>query len=278
MKIGFSTLSCPAWTLEQTIKAALEFGYTGVELRLLDGEVLDPLQDRQKIIDAVAAFRAAKIEVCCLDTSCRLNQPDEEQQNQMLTELRAWIALAQEVEVPLLRVFGGMTPTNITPTPTEEQEDERVLSSFQHITPDAEAANVTIALETHDAFSSSRRIARILAKVPSPNIGVIWDSHHPFRVGETAEEVYQNLGPRIVHTHVKDAVQTTEGTWDLVLLGDGEVPVEEMLIQLKTHGYNGWVVVEWEKKWHPEIPDPEFALPQHMSYLSTLLPALDTLR
>jgi sugar phosphate isomerase/epimerase len=36
-----------------------------------------------------------------------------------------------------------------------------------------------------------------------------------------------------------------------------------------TGGYQGWVSVEWEKRWHPEIAEPEVALPQHLAVLGT---------
>jgi fatty-acyl-CoA synthase len=52
-------------------------------------------------------------------------------------------------------------------------------------------------------------------------------------------------------------------------LGHGEVPVREMLEVLAVHGYSGPVSVEWEKRWHPEIEEPEVALPQHIALLRT---------
>ena len=42
MKIGWSTLGNPDWTIEQIAQAAKEYGYDGVELRILDGEVITP--------------------------------------------------------------------------------------------------------------------------------------------------------------------------------------------------------------------------------------------
>ena len=77
----------------------------------------------------------------------------------------------------------------------------------------------------------------------------------------------------IAHVHVKDATRTDpEGTtWQLVLLGEGEVPVAEQLRVLRQRGYEGYISVEWEKKWHPEIPEPEVALPQHIRYLRSLI-------
>jgi sugar phosphate isomerase/epimerase len=52
-----------------------------------------------------------------------------------------------------------------------------------------------------------------------------------------------------------------------VLLGHGEVPVREMLTLLAGGGYRGWVSVEWEKRWHPEIEEPQVALPQYLAVL-----------
>jgi sugar phosphate isomerase/epimerase len=59
--------------------------------------------------------------------------------------------------------------------------------------------------------------------------------------------------------------------WQLVLLGEGEVPVQEMVALLAHGGYQGWVSVEWEKRWHPEIEEPEVALPQHRRLLDSWL-------
>jgi sugar phosphate isomerase/epimerase len=54
------------------------------------------------------------------------------------------------------------------------------------------------------------------------------------------------------------------------LLGQGEVPVRE-IIDLLAAGYPGWISVEWEKHWHPEIEEPQVALPQYYTVLSAWL-------
>jgi hypothetical protein len=41
------------------------------------------------------------------------------------------------------------------------------------------------------------------------------------------------------------------------------------------YGYDaGWLSVEWEKKWHPELAEPEIALPQHSAKLREYLAVL----
>jgi len=52
-----------------------------------------------------------------------------------------------------------------------------------------------------------------------------------------------------------------------ILLGEGTVPVQAILSTLAARGYDGWLAVEWEKKWQPQIADPEVALPQYAETL-----------
>jgi len=272
MKYAFSTLACPAWSIEQVAEAATRMGYNGVELRLLDGKVIDPVTDRLKVIRATAICRDHGLEVCALDTSCSFNDADPEERARQMADLRNWIRLAQDVQVPLLRVFGGPGKPESVPQPSDQEVNEWVTQSLRHVAPEAEQALVTIALETHDAFSSARRVAEVLRAVDSAYVAALWDSYHPYRVGETAQEVIEVLGTRLAHVHVKDARRVTPGgsAWQLTLLGEGEVPVREQLKLLVRHGYTGYVSVEWEKKWHPEIAEPEIALPQHIAWLKSI--------
>jgi fatty-acyl-CoA synthase len=256
--------------MQQVADAAVDLGYDGVELRLIGGEVIDPVADRAKVEDAVCLLRARDLEVCAFDTSCTLNPRNPRTRDRLFETMAHWIDLARELEVPILRVFGGKTDD---PTDTYVEQNGWVAGALNEIAPEAEHAGVTVALETHDEFSSARRIADVLSGVHSPSIGVLWDSHHPYEKGEAAEEVIADLGKRIVHVHVKDArwVPREGNEWDLVPIGEGQVPVREILEALRRFGYGGYVTVEWEKKWHPELAEPEVALPQHIAWLRQTL-------
>ena len=50
---------------------------------------------------------------------------------------------------------------------------------------------------------------------------------------------------------------------------EGEVPVRDMPALLSDGDYRGWVSVEWEERWHPEIAEPGLALPRHLEVLET---------
>jgi sugar phosphate isomerase/epimerase len=60
--------------------------------------------------------------------------------------------------------------------------------------------------------------------------------------------------------HVKDAAGET-----LTHLGEGELRLEEAIDALA--GYDDWISVEWEKLWHPELDDPDVALPKAIAFV-----------
>ncbi|GAC1398511.1 MAG: TIM barrel protein [Ktedonobacteraceae bacterium] len=269
MKFAFSTLACPRWSVEQIVGNAVDMGYDGIEWRLLDGTIIDPVRDYTKVVNAVATCRTSGLDVCAFDTSCSFNHVELEARTKQIADLLNWIQLAQEVHVPIVRVFGGPGQQNISPLPSQAEIDTWVADSLRQVVSEAERASVTVALETHDAFASAHRVAGILQLVNSSNVAALWDSHHPYRVGESVTDVIEALTGRIAHVHVKDARRNSADStsWQLTLLGEGEVPIREQLQLLIQQGYSNYVSVEWEKHWHPELAEPEIALPQHISWL-----------
>ena len=184
-----------------------------------------------------------------LDTSIELARP-------FARDLEAALELAAEWGVPAVRVFGG----------SADAPDEIALSLDKALG-GAEELGVAVLLETHDAFASAALVADVLRRVESPLFAALWDVHHPYRVGESPEDVVRALGSRIRLVHIKDARRRRGDDWQLVPLGEGEVPVRESLAALRAVGYDGWLTVEWEKRWHPELAEPEDALPRELETL-----------
>jgi sugar phosphate isomerase/epimerase len=260
LPIAFSTLAFPDATLAEAASLGRSWGYAGVELRLIDGQVIDssmPAAERLRVKQTVAA---ACLPMVIVDSMILLtaDNPDP--------ELRRFLELANGWESPLIRVYGGPLPEEPRARRTQMEAAAGVL---QRAVPLAERLGVAVAIETHDAFSASSVVAELLAMVDSKWVGALWDTHHPHRMGEPPAEVYQRLGPRLLHVQVKDARRSAghKGGWQLVPLGEGEVPVREIIGLLTAGGYGGYISVEWEKYWHPEIEEPEIALPQHLKVL-----------
>jgi sugar phosphate isomerase/epimerase len=282
-RIAFSTLAFPDVTLAQAVALGRSWGYTGVELRLIDGELIDPAMSPADRDAVRRTAGAAGLPIVAVDSSIRLTDPEPG------PELRQFLELASDWESPLVRVFGGALPDAAPPdhAPSDHAPPDHAASPggsaarrarlgaaarvLEAAAPAAERLGVAIGVETHDSFSASRVVAELLALVDAPSVGAVWDSHHPYRMGEQPAEIYAHLAPRILLAQVKDARRAPERAdgWQLVLLGEGEVPVRGMLEVLAAGGYPGWISVEWEKRWHPEIEEPEVALPQHLKLLDT---------
>lgn len=271
MKLAFSTLACPDWTFEQGIEAAQRYGYAGLELRLLDGEIISSALTREQRQRVRALAQQANLPIIGLDTSLRVAQTDADMRAQQIREGVALLELAHDLEAPFIRVFAG-PPGGIY----EEEAIAGALATLEPLAQRGQQLGVAIALETHDAFSSSAAVAQVLNHIQDPLVGALWDFLHPYRVGETAQETAQHLGGRLLHVHVKDGQRPQEKyqEWKLTLLGEGDVPTLSMLAALQATGYQGWLSVEWEKKWHPELAEPEVALPQHIAQLREYLSAL----
>ncbi|MBX3081570.1 MAG: sugar phosphate isomerase/epimerase [Anaerolineae bacterium] len=265
MKLAFTTLACPNWSLQQVIDAAQHNGYAGLEFRLYNGEVITPTTlDPSARALIKSSCRAAGLQIPCLDTSVRVATPDAEQRAAHLRDGLAMLEIAADWESPFIRVFGS--PPADTPV---EVAKAAAIDCLTPLAKRGQELGVTVLLETHDAFSSTVTVMDVLNQVPAA--GALWDTLHPCRVGELPTESAGRLGNRTLHVHVKDGRPANGENWDLTLLGEGDVPIPTILAVLHGRGYDGWLSVEWEKKWHPDIAEPEIAIPQHADLLRQYL-------
>jgi sugar phosphate isomerase/epimerase len=265
MKLAFSTLGCPAWDLEQIVSTATTSGYDGVEWRGYQEEMELPRaaifagrarqETRRRFADAGLAF-------ACMSSSVRLANASPEARQREREAFAAYAELAAGLGSPMVRVFGGNLPTGVT----REAALPSMAAFLRELGEVAAAHGVTLVLETHDAFSTGAHVAELLRQADHPAVGALWDLHHPYREGEAPETTMQLLASSLRHTHVKDS---QDGRY--TLMGEGDVPLARMIGLLRENGYDGWVSVEWEKRWHPEIADPEVVMPQYARALRALV-------
>jgi sugar phosphate isomerase/epimerase len=263
MKLSFTTLGCPQWTLRQVVENAAQMGYAGVDLRgLLDDIDISKRPEFTTGLDeTVQMFADHGVAISGIAISARYAVVDPVERDKQFDETRRNMELAARLGTHILRVYGGRVPEghtvdSILPT---------LVENLQRIGDEAEQYDVTLALETHDDWTDSATFARLMAEANHPRVRVLWDLHHPFRTnGEPAEVTYANLAPYVVSIHVKDSIPTADGH-EYVLLGEGDVPLKQMLDLLVAGGYDGYAILEWEKRWIPSLLEPEVAFPQYVA-------------
>jgi sugar phosphate isomerase/epimerase len=271
MKLAYSTLACPGWTVEQAAEAAHRYGYSAIEWRLADGEVLTPQTPLTIKKRVLTATRQHNLTVACLDTSCRFVQAETANRAAVVQDCKDMIDLAVELEAPFVRVFGGEIPAGFSRADLLAPTAQALAESAEYAAP----KGITVLLETHDDWSRSQDARTLVETANVPNLKILWDVHHPYRMGETPLETWQNLGgaDMVAHMHIKDARRDDRKPkgWQLTLLEEGEVPVREAVQILQQNNFSGYIALEWEKKWHPEIEEPELALPQFAELLRKYL-------
>ncbi|MDB5328800.1 MAG: Xylose isomerase domain protein barrel [Phycisphaerales bacterium] len=79
------------------------------------------------------------------------------------------------------------------------------------------------------------------------------------------------------YVHLKDAVpaqghaHAMADGWRYVLPGEGTLALGEAVAVLSDQGYDGWLVFEHEKRWHPELEEPDVAFPAFVRWAKAQL-------
>lgn len=259
MRLAFSTLACPDWTLARVVRAVAEYGYDGIELRVLEGELLSPSLPASARRAVRSTLDRAGVAVCCVDTSFEIANPDAD-----LGEALASVDLAADLGGPMIRLFAGAPPDE-----GREATARRTVERLTTLVERGRELSVTIAVETHDSFAAGKVTRAMLSSAPA-DVGVIWDTLNTFVAGERPETTVGLISDRLVHVHIKDGGSQPDPERNQ-LPGDGCVPLTSIVRMLKSIGYEGWLSVEWERMWQPSIADAEVALPRYAVALRSAL-------
>ena len=270
MKLAFSTLGCPDWDLSTIIAGARKWGYEGVELRALAGS-LDLLGRGEfaaaQIATTVDYLHREGIEICCVDTSCTFHSPDQNERSAQVQIALAHAELASRLGAPLIRVF----PDKIQPGARRKETRDWIAGCLHEIAeqmPD----DVDVALETHGDFARAEAAVEIARLANHPNVKLIWDVANSVAAGDAIEDAAAIVQPYLAHVHLRDAKPVAGSEhWLPVLAGTGRVSFAQALVAIEKLKYDGYISFEWEKYWHPEIEDPEIALPDFINAIRKLV-------
>jgi sugar phosphate isomerase/epimerase len=273
MKLSFSTLGCPNWSFDQILENGQTFGFQGVVFRALGGELdltkapefstSERTRTRQRMADAhlIPNMMATSAKMLIAD-------PEALEASQRLAE--AHIDLATDMGSPSIRVFGGQ----IAPGVSHAAAIYRAAERLRRLGDYAGKRGVLVLLETHDDFVNPRFVRQVMEATDHAAVGVLWDIGEQFRIiGRPAQEVWRDLGPWVKACDLKDSVADFSAPmgYRFVKTGEGELPLRDSLKVLMDNGYDGWLTLEWEKRWQPDIAEPEVVFPH---YVRTMRDAL----
>ncbi len=270
VKIAFTSLGCPDWTVEQVASRAAEMGALGVELRAkaLETHICTDTP-RERVCQVKQLFSQSGVQIIGITgyTQFAMESRDERKRNE--EQLVANMRLCRELGGSYVRTFIGH--------PSEAYGKDEVIQwigeSLANVSEMAKDIPVSALIETHDYASAGKDARSMLDAMPinHGNIGAIWDISHPPKMGEAPEVTWEAIGPYVKSVHIKDEYEERlpNGEIHQCYPGQGILPLRRVLEILRDNDYDGWYVVEWERAFNMNLaPLPE-AFAAYKSYLDS---------
>ena len=267
MKISFSTAACPDYSWTEIYSMAKDIGFDGIEIRGLGNDIFavkaKPFTDSQ-LPSTVKKLKELGLTVPCLASGCSLK--DKEARNKNITEITQYIILANKLGTPYIRVLADTAPR------AEGRVDDAYVAELLRVLGTiAEGFGVTLVVETNGVYANTKRLKKLLDNVGSKGVAALWDMHHPYRhMHETPAETVKNLGSYIRYVHAKDSV-IRDGKVEYRFIGEGDMPIREMLDRLRSIGYDGFISLEWVKRWSGRLSTTGMVFPKFVNYMREYL-------
>ena len=174
MKISFSTIATPDFGWVDIYSMAKDLGFDGIEIRGIGADISavdSPVFSAAKIEGTKAKLRELRLEIPCLDTGCCLKE--EKDHDLCIKEVSDYAALANKLGTPYIRLLADKDPE-----PVNDVDDEYVAKVLKELAAVAEQyENITLLVETNGVYSDTLRLKRLIDKVGSPKVAVLWASY-----------------------------------------------------------------------------------------------------
>ena len=266
MKIGFSSLACPEWDLSTMAQRAKAFGFDGVELRAVQGEMNLTLCSQltacpENIRQSFADFG---VELSCLSSSATFHSNKKREVAQNKAVAREYVELAAKLGCRRVRVFGSEIP----PGADRHQVLARIAEALRDLAGFAAKHRVTLVLENSGDFCASDALWYLSDAVQHPAVKAWWNPVRARAANERPTTAMPRQGEGIGRGHVCDGkVDETCTLQSYELPGQGNVGVRRMIQLLRGIGYDDYLVLDWPKMWVPSLLEPDAALPAALAFL-----------
>ena len=251
MKLSFSTRGWADHSWDELVSTALEMDFSGIEIHnpitnaAFTGKG-GPL-DRYNTQATARALRDKGLSIPAFDSSVDISAGEQQVQ-----DAKDLIDLAQAASVGMVCVV------------VQHDDEDAIHAALSQLVPYAEEHGVVLLIESSGIFSSTSRLTDIMDRYASDYLGALWDVHNVYRVGgESPATTIKNLGAYVKHVHMRDS--DDDGSFNLV--GEGTLPIDEVVRALSSIDYDGFVSLEWDPAWMADLTDMEVIFPHYVNYM-----------
>ncbi len=249
MKIVFSTKNVNRASFLDICRYAYDYGFEGFEIHDAikeRGQHHDSILRRDRTSDAKRKLINRKLSVPAL----RMPYPVESAET------------TSEILVKYVDMAANAGISNIIVRVEEETSFDILNEKLADAVKAAEKSDVGILFETVGFLSDTENVIKIINHFSSAAIGASWNVRGTyFGAGETAETTIKTLGAYIKYVRLGDMKDGKT-----VLIGEGELPVENLINALSSLNFDGFICAAWNE----DINDADIVLTHFANYISSL--------
>ena len=289
-KIAGHTMGTPEYTVLEAIELMKNIGADGIEIVVQDnyrsGLPCDCDEKTLKEVKDCAEKNGIKI-ICLTPYNSFFNSLDEEQRQKEIDAILKVIDYCEYFGAKYIRIYGG----NLVAGDTFKLEERRnkLIQSMRFLGDAASKKGVTLVIENHfnTMAVSAKDSAALIKDIDHPAVRILYDQANlTFTENEPNEVAIPLQQEYVAYMHVKDLVfkegvaftssnvarpEESERNVFTRIVGDGVVPWPQILRSVKDRGYDGWLSLEYERRWHPDdIPDASIGMKKSIDYLRSI--------
>lgn len=288
--IAGHTMGTPEYTVCEAIELLHKMGADGVEIVVQDNYKSGlPTHCSREILEQVKqCAQDNHIQIICLTPyNSYFNSLDEAVRQKELAAIEDVIGYCDFLGAKYIRIYGG----NLVAGDTEKLEERwaKLVESLRYLGDKAAAKGVTLVVENHfnTMAVSAKQSAKLMENVNHPAVRILYDQANlAFTGNEDYVQAIQTQQQYVAYMHVKDLVfkegvaftssdvahpKEEERNVYTRIVGEGVLPWPEILRAVKERGYDGWLSLEYERRWHPDdIPDASIGMKKSLDYLRSI--------
>ena len=260
MKLAFSTKGWHDCSFEQFCQVAGDLRFEGIELHNIYNRLFTDKEGAFHDYTAAATRRRLYengLRIPCIDTVCDAAEGDTDHN---AAEVSRCLEIAANLNIPCVRLKAAAAEDGAAAI-------QRVCALVSRMLPEAEEKDITLLIETSGLFAVTADLRPVLDSFACDHLAALWNlAAAYFAGGEAPDEVIKNLGAYVRHVHINDAIAGEDGV-EYCLMGEGALPIRQMMLALRSVNYDGFISLVWDPVWCEELDDMEIILAQFVHYM-----------
>ncbi|HJP29287.1 MAG: sugar phosphate isomerase/epimerase family protein [Candidatus Latescibacteria bacterium] len=249
MQIAYGTYAMPAYPLEEAAPMLADIGYDGVEICVSPAHPssLPEEMDRTRRIQLRELLVDLHLGIPALFVTGHLLAESAAEHVRMQDHVKRCAELARQLgtpEPPVIAVgIGGRSAD-------WQQLQDTIIDHLGAYATLGREEGCIIAAEAHfgAAVDRSERALHVIEAVNSPTLRLHFDIVHFYLSGEDEADAVEHLLPITAHTHITDARRHADGSFDLLLLGQGELDSTKYVKAMAEGGWDDFITLEVSKR------------------------------